>query len=121
MPLRVEQIPLGPIGTNTYVVRADGSASDAVVVDPSGDATELRLLLAQLGTTCAAILVTHGHWDHLVGVADLATGTGASVHMPEGERDLLEEPSRFSPPEVGCVPTRPTSSSAAARRWSSPA
>ncbi len=92
MPLRVDQLSLGPIGTNCYVVRADASAAEAVVVDPSGDATELRLLLARLGTRCAAILVTHGHWDHLLGVAELAEGTGALVHMAEGERGLLESP-----------------------------
>lgn len=100
MALRVEQLPLGPIGTNTYVVRLDASSDEAVVVDPSGDATELRLTLARLGTRCAAILVTHGHWDHLVGVADLAEGTGAPVHMPEGERILLESPADFTPPGV---------------------
>src|SRR5574337_174678 len=92
MPLRVEQVPLGPIGTNCYVVRADAAAAEAVVVDPSGDATEIRLLLARLGARCAAILVTHGHWDHLVGVADLAEGTEAPVYMAEGERGLLESP-----------------------------
>jgi hydroxyacylglutathione hydrolase len=107
VPVRVEQVPLGPIGTNTYVVRADASSSDAVVVDPSGDVTELRLLLARLGASCAAILVTHGHWDHLVGVADLAEGTGAPVHMAEGERELLEQPSGYSPPELGLRPYTP--------------
>jgi glyoxylase-like metal-dependent hydrolase (beta-lactamase superfamily II) len=107
MPLRVDQVPLGPIGTNCYVVRADAESPEAVVVDPSGDAVELRLLLARLGASCAAILVTHGHWDHLVGVADLAEGTGAPVYMPEGERVLLEEPSRFSPPELRLRPWTP--------------
>jgi hydroxyacylglutathione hydrolase len=95
---RVEQVPLGPIGTNCYVVREDASSPQAVVVDPSGDAAELRLLLARLGAACAGILVTHGHWDHLVGVADLAEGTGAPVYMAEEERSLLEDPNRFTPP-----------------------
>jgi hydroxyacylglutathione hydrolase len=95
---RVEQVPLGPIGTNSYVVRADEATGDAIVVDPSGEATELRLLLARLGARCVGILLTHGHWDHLVGVADLAEGTGAPVYMAEGERSLLEEPNRFTPP-----------------------
>jgi len=95
--LHVEQLSLGPIGTNCYVVRSDLAADEAAVVDPSGDATELRLTLARLGTRCTGILVTHGHWDHLVGVADLADGTGAPVHMPEGERMLLERPGELAP------------------------
>jgi len=107
MPLRVDQLSLGPMGTNCYVVRADATADEAVVVDPSGDATELRLMLARLGTSCTAILVTHGHWDHLFGVADLAEGTGAPVHMAEGERMLLEDPAGFTPPGVTLRPYTP--------------
>jgi glyoxylase-like metal-dependent hydrolase (beta-lactamase superfamily II) len=93
----VDQLPLGPIQTNCYVVRADRGAPEAVVVDPSGDAATIRLELARMGARCVAILVTHGHWDHLVGVADLAEGTGAPVHMAEGERALLESPGAVSP------------------------
>jgi hydroxyacylglutathione hydrolase len=107
MPLRVDQLSLGPMGTNCYVVRSETSAEEAVVVDPSGDATELRLTLARLGTRCMAILVTHGHWDHLLGVADLAEGTGAPVHMAEGERMLLESPGDFTPPGVTLRPYTP--------------
>jgi hydroxyacylglutathione hydrolase len=88
---------LGPIRTNCYVVRTDRAARDAVVIDPGGDAAALRLELAGLGTTCAGILITHGHFDHLGGVADLAEGTGAPVYMPEGERDRLERYPEFAP------------------------
>jgi hydroxyacylglutathione hydrolase len=97
MALRVDPLTLGPIGTNCYVVRSGTGADGAAVVDPSGDATELRLTLARLGARCEGILVTHGHWDHLVGVADLAEGPGAPVYMPEGERLLLESPGPFTP------------------------
>lgn len=86
----VDRYELGPIGTNCYVVRASRGSEEAVVIDPSGDAAQLRLELAQLGTKCAAILITHGHWDHLLGVADLAEGTDAPVYMAEDEQALLE-------------------------------
>jgi glyoxylase-like metal-dependent hydrolase (beta-lactamase superfamily II) len=88
--LVVDRYELGPIGTNCYVVRASREATEAVVVDPGGDAAELGLELDRLGASVAAILITHGHWDHLGGVADLAELTGAPVYMAEDERALLE-------------------------------
>lgn len=103
----VEQLELGPLGTNCYIVRADRGASEAVVVDPSGDATEVRLRLASMGSRCSAILVTHGHWDHLLGVAELAEGTGAPVHMAAGERMLLESPAGFTPAGITVRPWTP--------------
>jgi glyoxylase-like metal-dependent hydrolase (beta-lactamase superfamily II) len=104
VPLAVDTYGLGPFQTNCYVVRSERGAPEAVVVDPGGDAAQLRLELAGMGTVCAAILITHGHFDHLGGVADLAEGSGAPVYMPEGERDLLERFTEFAP--VG-FPGRP--------------
>jgi hydroxyacylglutathione hydrolase len=95
--LVVDRFELGPVGTNCYVVRAELGAPEAVVIDPGASAAELRLELARFGATCAAILITHCHWDHLGGVADLAEGTGAPVYMPEGERDRLERYAEFAP------------------------
>ena len=97
MTLAVDRYELGPVGTNCYVVRAARTASEAVVVDPGGDATDLRLELARLGARCAAILVTHTHYDHIGAVAELAEGTGARVHISEVESPVLADPDAFYP------------------------
>jgi hydroxyacylglutathione hydrolase len=105
--LAVDRYEFGPIGTNCYVVRAGRGAGEAVVIDPSGDSPDLRLGLARAGARCVAIVITHGHWDHLVGVADLAEATGAPVHMAEEERALLEDINSFAPASVRLRPYTP--------------
>lgn len=97
MTLAVDTYELGPIGTNCYIVRAERAAEEAVVIDPGAEAERLGIELEGMGARCAAILITHGHWDHLGGVADLAESTGAPVHMAGDERTLLEDINSFTP------------------------
>lgn len=92
MALVVDTYQLGPIGTNCYVVRRERGAPEAAVVDPGWDAAALRLELARTGARCAAILLTHTHWDHLGAVADLAEGTGAPVYVSADAVGALESP-----------------------------
>jgi hydroxyacylglutathione hydrolase len=96
MSLAVDRYELGPVGTNCYVVRRELGAPGAVVVDPGADSAELPV-------DCAGILITHSHWDHLGGVADLAERTGAKVYMPRAEAPVLANPSDWFPE----VPLRP--------------
>ena len=97
MSLVVDRYVLGTAQENCYVLRTERGASEAVVVDPGDDAAQLRLELARMGASCAAIVITHGHWDHLGAVADLAEGTGAPVYMPEVDSPALQDPKQFWP------------------------
>lgn len=107
MDIAVDRYELGPFRTNCYFVRVDRTAPQAAVIDPGSDASALRLELGRLMTSCAAILITHGHFDHLGGVGDLAEGTGAPVYMPEGERERLERYPEFAPAEMPGRPYTP--------------
>jgi hydroxyacylglutathione hydrolase len=97
MSLVVDTYTLGLIGTNCHVVRTDRSATEAAVIDPGGDAADLRLELARAGARCAAILLTHTHWDHVGAVAELAEGTGAPVSVSEAAAPGLANPSPSVP------------------------
>src|SRR5581483_5859046 len=90
MPV-VDRFVLSAYQSNCYVVRAERAARDAVVIDPGGDPSSLRLELARMGARTAAILVTHADVDHIAGVADLAEGTDADVWAPAGEIEPLRE------------------------------
>jgi hydroxyacylglutathione hydrolase len=98
MALDVDTYTLGPTQTNCYVVRAERTAAEAVVVDPGYEGV-------RPGVDVAAILVTHCHWDHLGGIAELAEASGAPVYMPESEAAVLENPQAFYPGQ----PIRPYS------------
>ena len=100
MSLSVDRYELGPIRTNGYVVRASSDAAEAVVIDPGDDAGTLESELAATRAACVAILITHGHWDHLGAVADLAEATGSPVYMAATERVALEQIQDFSPAEL---------------------
>ena len=84
---------MGPVDENCYVIRAERVAAEAVVVDPGGDSSQLRLELARAGARCSAILVTHADADHVAGLADLAEGTGAPIYAPPRDRMPAERAS----------------------------
>ena len=78
-------LPLGPLMTNCYFVR-DTETGDAVVVDPGGFSPALVRQAELVGKeNVKGILLTHCHFDHIMGVAQLKRLTGAPIYLPEEE------------------------------------
>ena len=102
MTLEVVSLPLGAYQTNCYVVTAQGSA-DAVVIDPGDEAGRCTRCWPSAASTLVAILVTHGHLDHIGAVRDLAAATGVEVWMARGDADDLRsfEPAPVRPGAPG--------------------
>jgi len=60
-----------PFGTNCWLLSAAGS-DEAVIVDPGFDAGRVRAILEEAGKRPAAVLATHGHYDHVGAAAEVA-------------------------------------------------
>ena len=91
MPIKVEMIPLGPVGANTYIV-TDSASGLSAVIDCGGFTPELVGMLD--GKTVKYILLTHGHYDHILGVYDLKKLTGAEVMIHKSDADCLFDEKR---------------------------
>ncbi len=77
----------GMLQTNCYLVWNEG-AKDCVVIDPGFEATEILVQLRAQGKKVAAILLTHGHFDHVGGVKALAEETGCKVYLHKEDLGL---------------------------------
>ncbi len=82
------KLATGPLSVNTYLI-GDDSGTECIVIDP-GDAEPVIAALRHVDRTCALILITHGHFDHIWGVADLAGATNAPVAVHELDAEKLQ-------------------------------
>ena len=76
--LEVFQLALGPLGANCFIVR---SAERALVIDPGDEGETVLAALDEIGATAAAVLVTHGHFDHFGAVESVASASDAAVYV----------------------------------------
>ena len=83
----VATFPLGPLQTNSYLIH---NAERAVAVDVSGEPAPMLEYLTEHKLALSAICLTHRHFDHLYGVAELAGATKAVVYAPTGDDSLAE-------------------------------
>jgi hydroxyacylglutathione hydrolase len=84
--------PAGPWGTNCYVV-ATAAGAECVVVDPGKDAAPgVDAVVREHGLKPVAVLLTHGHVDHMWSVTPVAGAYDATAWIHPGDRHLLTDP-----------------------------
>ena len=86
----VHTLVLGAYQTNCYIVHDDSSKSCAVI-DPGYEPEKILATLEALGLTVDAVLLTHGHFDHVGAVEALVSRTGCKLWMKEA--DYTQKPS----------------------------
>ena len=80
-------VPVGPLQANCYLV--SDAAGVACAVDPGGEPERLARLAEKKGLRIEAVLVTHGHFDHVEGVKGLAEATGARIYCSSQVQPVL--------------------------------
>jgi hydroxyacylglutathione hydrolase len=99
-PVLIAAFPAGPWGTNCYVV-APATGEECVVIDPGYDATaKVAEVVAEHRLRPAAVLLTHGHIDHMWSVAPVAGAYEAVAYIHPADRPLLTDPLAGMSPET---------------------
>lgn len=112
--IRVGGYCLGPVRTNTYIVcreYADSARTKgAVIIDPAEQGEAIYDAVAESGLSVEAILITHAHFDHIMGIEGILSRKKVPVYAPDTERALcanasmnqsavLEKPCTVEPDE----------------------
>ncbi len=85
--IKVHCVTVGLLAENCYLVHEDGR-NDAVVIDPGDDGDAINAALTAYGLMPAAVLVTHGHFDH-VNAANMLARRGCKIYMSKADEPLI--------------------------------
>lgn len=102
-------LPAGPIQTNAYLLTAP-ERGEAVLIDaPQGVWTEVDRVLRDEKCRLTALWITHGHWDHIQGAAEVVRKSGAETIAHADDRMMIETPEiveRFMGQRLGLEPVK---------------
>ena len=88
--MNLTTMPLGSYQTNCYLVWGENSDT-CVVIDPGFEPQTVLLKAQQLGKKIEAIVLTHGHFDHVGGVKEIVQTTGCKVYLCPEELQMSQQ------------------------------
>ncbi len=86
--IQILQLPLGPLQTNCYIAACD-ETHEAVVIDPSWNGRYIADTVQEKGWTITKILLTHAHFDHVGGLAELKQIADAPIYIHPEAVEML--------------------------------
>ncbi|MBW8039274.1 MAG: MBL fold metallo-hydrolase [Planctomycetes bacterium] len=90
--MKIDHLILGAYETNCYVLRSAESAKDCLIIDTGLEAGQLVKFLQQYNLNPLAVILTHGHPDHVAGVAELRQSfPEIKVYIHKLDADMLTE------------------------------
>jgi len=89
--MEIKRLVLGMVRTNCYIVYTEATKK-AVIIDPAADAGRITEEISALGVTPEAVLLTHGHFDHMLAAEALRNGFQIPVCVHKGDAELLKRP-----------------------------
>ena len=89
--LKIHTLTLGLYQTNCYIVHDENSAACAII-DPGYEADVILGKVRALGLTVDAVLLTHGHFDHVGAVEEIVKATGCRLWMKESDYTQFKTP-----------------------------
>ena len=92
--LKIHTFPLGAYQTNCYIIHDDASKTCAII-DPGYEADVILQTLEHLGLTCDAVLLTHGHFDHVGAVEKIVRETGCTLWMSQSDWSQVPTPATY--------------------------
>lgn len=90
--MQLETLIVGPFEVNCYLYW-DEVSNEGIIIDPGADSDKIFEAVDKLGFTPKAILLTHGHGDHIAAVADVKEKYDLPLYVGDGEEELLSNPS----------------------------
>ena len=87
--LQIAHYMVGPVQTNCYFA-INKETKEALVIDPGEEAARLMQQIREQGLTVAAILLTHGHFDHAGAAEELSALCNVPIYAHEAEKETLE-------------------------------
>ena len=88
--IKIGRMAIGSYQTNCYFVYREDNKK-AVVIDPADNGAQIYSALERNGFTVEAILLTHGHFDHIWGSNELREVSGAKIYALDEEKVLCED------------------------------